>query len=549
MYLRLLICFLLSSGVVACGTTIDDGYDAGPPPPSGQPTELALLTPGSLQLVFGAQADFAVRYTRSDRSPIAGATIDLGLVGRADDSTLTALSVVTDADGVANGSVIAGTHATAFRIRIGAERAADRFIDVSVSDLGFGALSIATRHVGDRPVARRAIHLFADTACDDESVRRAVGVRSGEVLEDDEELEIGALPVGVTYAVVVRGASEAMTDVAYGCVDGLEVVADDVSPVWIEIDDLPLDVSGSYDAVVSLDTSASALHLADGVRAAARPLFDRGDAAFLLDAIDTMLREGGDADAAASIARLRASTELDSDLADALALAGAGPTAALDDLASGLAEQLSRLQVEGELALGMAGLPGWRSRTITLAGDAEIRPPLVLDLRALGVELGGAVRATAVADADALQVRELTVTLPLGQLADLTLDAIARDRGGDDATSLDLLRARGGCEQLQLWAASRDGFSEHCDDACVAAACELALAGLLSAVGDAFDVLDEDRAFVALSGRATLEDLDQDLRPDTLEVPALVGRWTREGATEGDSVSGAAMATRVTALP
>lgn len=214
--------------LVACGPT-ELVVDAGPVADAGGPAgHITIESEPALTLSFGEEATLVARYTR-DGAPVAGVPIRFALEGAAHDATVTALSLQTDAEGRVETSVIAGSVASAFRVRVSGERAAPAYVDVSISNQGFGALVAHAEYDGRRTEAtRRVLSLYSDTSCDPPGGLPGFPDRMA-TLDDPETTEArwGALPAGLSYTLVGRVEGPTGAALATACVDGIEVVRDD----------------------------------------------------------------------------------------------------------------------------------------------------------------------------------------------------------------------------------------------------------------------------------------------------------------------------------
>ncbi|MCC6878104.1 MAG: hypothetical protein IT378_27575, partial [Sandaracinaceae bacterium] len=344
-YLACVLC--LSAGCSGSAIVLDGGPEPDGSLPAGR---LVLESAPSLTLVFGAESEIVVRYEESG-APASGVPLRFGLEGRANDSTLTELTVETDAQGRARASVIAGSVASVFRVRIDAERAASASVDVAVGDLGFGGLLVEAPYSGRREGAvRRVVEIGADLDCG--SLRPGEGSRTMVFTSPSSaELVFPTLPVGPRYAVAARVEGSGGAVLARGCVDAIELVRDQQTRVSITIVDRPLTLAGDYDARVAVTSEPVIALVADVFTAAGETLVAAAGspAALCLDALDRQLDPAGRAFLSTRRAALEAS------LAGDLDAAGEGPEVSLEIARSRLRERLSAITLAGPLGVGDTG--------------------------------------------------------------------------------------------------------------------------------------------------------------------------------------------------
>ncbi len=525
--------------------------DAGGGPP---PTRLVYGGMGSLALRFGERADLVFRYTESDGSPIAGATVSLALEGRAQDSSLAQVSAITDADGRALGTVIAGRTSTAFRVRASAERAAAAYVDVAVGDLGFGTLEVMPAYLGLRALASRQVDLFAEVSCM-EAARAPAADRTFVLDTGDAVATFRALPVGLHYAVRGRALGATGSPLAQGCVDGVTVSADRVTSTRVTLEDLPLDTAGFYRADVLVDDTAPASTVATTARTAglAPVTAAGGDAAFLLDAMDAWLRSTGRTAEADMLAATRASDGIVASLDLRLASGGVGPRSAVEDVSALLARRMDVATIGGALSLGLSAPAGgpstasWNDVTLVFGSGVVTAPHVAMDLVALRIDPRATIMVSPATSPEERSLDSLTLTLPLGALTLALVEAIAHETGG--VGLVDLLMGRGGCDALDRFAAEEPAMGGVCDARCASASCKQALESIATSMMTAISGIDLQRSRLSLSGTLVLADADGDARAETLSSRDLLGAWSSEDGASSDSVSATASATEIPPLP
>jgi len=277
--------------VSACGA--DNGVDGD----SGPTRRPSLVPIGNDQfgLGFGDSATLRVLYSDPDGQPIRGATVTFMLVATPPESdggsTLGGAQSDTDAAGVATLTVTAGAAKAQFRVRAQAPNAAPALFYVAVSDQGFVSLFVLPERLGDRPVTRVEVRLYADIDCaalDPAAPPEAVyppRTFDGYGME----ATFTSLPLDNAYTVLGRATAGGIL-VAAGCA---EIAPAQLLPgaevhLVLPLADLPPTRAPSYAVSSTLDTHA--LIDDDTWRLAACPL---GPAQLLLDcAIDEL--DGGD---------------------------------------------------------------------------------------------------------------------------------------------------------------------------------------------------------------------------------------------------------------
>jgi len=540
-----------ATALLACTSPSGDPIDGGAPghdadtPPAA---ELEVIGEGSITLLFEEQANFEVRYTEADGTPIPDAHVGMALIGRAHDSSLAALETETNEEGVARGRVMAGRTTAAFRIRVSADRAAPVTIDVSVGDAGFGGLHVSTRYEGERPVEERVVAVFAGVTCEEPGLVTGSGDRSHTLADGTEETRFFALPAGIAYAVVSRGMGPAGEMLAYGCTDGVEIAPDEEREADVAMEDLPLVVDGEYEVVTQVGASVPVATLADRLRTAGETaVVDAGgDPALLLDGIDATLRDMGMTAEADALMMERASGDMDATLESQLDAAGVGPIIAVGELAMLLERRMERIGLVGALTVDTSSpdsILSWSMSRVSTrsAGDPD-SARLDVDLAALGFVPMAAVEGTLLLEEDAFDVSRFWVTLPLGTLGIGALSALA-DESRVDGTA-GLMLSSGGCSTLESFAAAQPLIDDACGASCVAQACKGALESLVMPMRDALDALDPARAVITMSGRLELVDEAADRRVDAMSGD-LSGEWRSRDGSDADPVEAALSGARM----
>jgi hypothetical protein len=512
----------------AC-TTVEYRLDGGPSGDAGAAGRIEVLSEPSLALAFGEEDEISVRYTEAG-VPVPGVEIQFALEGRAHDSTLGDLSLVTDENGRARTTLLAGSTSAVFRVRANAERAGAQYVNVSIGNMGFGALRVGAVYEGGRTGAlRRVISVYADIECAPDAELPELADRSS-TLTDDEEAEalFRALPAGLRYAVVGRVVGSEGTTLASDCVDGVEIVRDSEVSVALEFEDRSLVLEGIYEVELSLAPTPETIALADAAGAAGEARIETAgsSAALYLDALDAELRSRGEYATADVLADERLGGAPDESLARRLEEAGVGPLQALWLRVERVRERLSAIELSGPVSVRKEGaglVAGWDDLTISAGavGDPD-RPPLVFSPGEL--ELAPELTLSRPSDEDVLEVDSIRLMLALGRLMESVMLAEAAAFGLDDPAAL--LTEGAGCEIFGGWIAESPALAPSCDDECAHYACVAALSEMLEAARTALGALDEIRNTITIEGVASLEDTDGDLEVEVFTGTDLSGTWS-----------------------
>ncbi len=513
--------------VVACGPTeviVDGG--PGSDASTGPSGRILIESESALTLMYGQSSDVLVRYLEGS-APRSGVELGFALSGNANDADLMSLDVVTGADGRAQTTLVAGSVSSAFRLRVSAERAPPAFVDVSVSDAGFGGLSVTASYEGARAEpARRVITVYAEVGCDPMGGFPASAVARQVTLEDDAETEVvfNTLPSGLSYTVVgvVEGSTGAA--LATACADGVDVAPDAVTPVRLAFIDAALDPAGTY--AIELELSADAFAAVAGRGIDAGVAMGGAGADDFLDALEQELRDRGFVADADGLAAERVSGALTTSLEEQLTAASADPSEALRRFFARLLELFTEVRVGGPLQLGfddtVAATGVWDAQTLEigapLAPDGV--PPIALDPTATGLDLAPVIGVAWLADSDEMEVASLSLALPLASLVSAAMQAAASDVASSPGADL---RDVAGCGVLTSWVAASATLSPVCDAACADAACLSALSVALDAAQTAVTG-EAGLDTITLRGRLRMLDDDGDLTADRVGG-TLAGTW------------------------
>jgi hypothetical protein len=531
-----------------------------PFPPGSR--ELELISDDWLQLDFGETSLLRVRVSDEDGEPIEDAVVTFALAGRSQDSSLAAVSATSDEDGFAENELIAGTMAAAFSVRITTPGAYETFVDVGVSNSGFGTLHVQADYSGARAVAQRVI--FAQAGMDCRRAERMRGDPMVTIGPEEQSAQFIALPASVSYAILAFAESEDGTVVASGCSDAVVVERDDLVTASVAWGDAPLALSGRFRLQADLDAGGPATALGSALRDGAEGVVEtdslgnvdmtHADARFLLDSLDGTLRsedyaeQPGAITLADAIAQDRAmpiGLPPEQSLHSLLAIKDEGAQAVVPRIVQLTADDFEMLRLFVELTAEDAGSElalTWRPLRVEALPAGSDRAPVAIDLSALDEVLAV---ADPLAGRDAIELASVRFELPFGALAAQVLrEVVSFDVAGHGEE----IRTLVGCTALSEWLAAQS-YPQigACDEGCVRAACDRAVTRLVSGAETSLTALDETRPTLTLSGEIELGDTDGDLMVERLNAQMLSGEWESETAGEaGDAVSGAATAEPVT---
>lgn len=519
--------FLVTLGLAACGPTeisVDGGMpdDAGTGGPAGR---IEVESSAVLSLMYGESTEVIARYTEGG-APRAGVEVRFALEGLANDSTLGDLEVLTDGEGRARTTFVAGTVDGSFRLRISADRAPSANIDVSVSDLGFGTIVVDAHYVGNRgDGARRLITVYSGIECDSPDGFPASAVARVASLEDASVRaeEFNTLAVGQTYTVVGEVQGAAGATLATACVDRIEVRNRNRTNVRLLFSDAELIPDGDYDVELSVSADAYGGVAALGVDAGVS-LATTG-ATELLDALEEELRNRSLMMEAEALAAERMTGTPEMELDAELSMRSTDPIEAFRRFFDRLLELLTAVRIGGRLELALDGPTGASAALIpeTLligpSGLPDGPAPLSIDLAAAGLEEAPVLGMTWRGEADEVLVDSLSVALPLTTLLNSAVDVALADSASSPGSGL---RELAGCGALLAWVSGRPELAA-CDSACVDTAYVAALDRSVDAAQGAI-TSEPSLDILTLTGSIQVFDDDGDLGVDRLEG-TLPGTW------------------------
>jgi hypothetical protein len=198
---------------------------------------------GPVTMGYLEQRDFLVTLSDADGNPVVGEPVQVGLVGRADNGSLTPVEFATDGQGQGKVTFVAPDKPLAFQIRF-TSPAADEpaFVQVE-TDPGRFSISATVAYAGKRAFGEIRASIYADIPCAQlASDSPALEFRSAGVLP--AEFSFAGLKAGVAYTVAVSADNESGAVRADACADGL---VPSTTPVTLDLADIALDPSGVFD--------------------------------------------------------------------------------------------------------------------------------------------------------------------------------------------------------------------------------------------------------------------------------------------------------------
>lgn len=506
---------VLLGGCAAADDAREGGDDAG----LEDPYRLTWVDGGAIRMSPGDATSVGVLYVDPDGVPAID-TVSFALVGSAQDASLSSLEAETDANGGATVDLVASSIAASFRLRASAPLAEEIFLDVAVSDSGFGDVLVTPRFVGHREIEARDARLLTGIPCAElDALVLPPGDRSVPVDDAWTPVLLPGLAAGPTYTAVVTG-SVAGSVVAYGCTDGLTVADALQTDAEVVVDDLEPTPSGEYDVHTVIDL----LGVIPGqpstwLEPTRNLLTEEGDpTGYLVARIADYVEATYDADARE---RFLDAMGVDSTLRLALSTPERDPLVHVDAIAADVEAALSQPVLLSTLAIdpmdgAYQALHDVSSIEIPGASiDLEADAPLAF--ADLSVVSQGAASVTFADGSIDIGTHELE--LPLGTIAAAIADRVlpARDGAIDLA---DLVSQRLDCADVAQQMASV-GAGADCDVTCLAAGCLEACVHLASSIQSDLSAADESFSRLVISGHATLLDEGGDLRAEKL----LSGSW------------------------
>ncbi|HEX6240354.1 MAG TPA: Ig-like domain-containing protein, partial [Polyangiales bacterium] len=376
LWLGLLAC------TAACDSALSDAaYTAANLPPGPTLTaRLEIEGDAEVEMVVRHELRLRVRYLDMSGAPLASQPVEFGLSGSAEGASLDKASVRTNADGVAETKLTAGSAVSTFQVRASAADASPLYFDVRVLQAARPTLTLNVVYEGQRKLESRRFSVVGDMDCDKLLNHSTDAVRVAYVLPAAEQ-EIPyqeSLVAGGHYAAFAWGSDDTNSTLATGCANFVaptEASAEDAAlTLTVKLEDLAFSLAPSYDVTLGLDLSVPLAALAARTREAVLELLPETktpEASYLLDLL------GSNVDPSA-----RASLGLDATLAGLLAQSGTGPLAYFQTLSASVREEGSSSSLEGQLAPGTDSAPArfTLTRMVSMRGGKSARE---LDLGAL----------------------------------------------------------------------------------------------------------------------------------------------------------------------
>ncbi|MFT5358346.1 MAG: hypothetical protein ACI9KE_005584 [Polyangiales bacterium] len=510
--LRITSLFFVLILSAACGSITMDEPDGSVPDVMVLETRtLELLSDTRLMLSEGANAEISVRYSDRLGRALGGETLDIALEGNANDSSLEDLEITTGGNGEAMVTVIAGAVASTFRVRVSAEDASAVYVNVSVSDSGFGRLTVTPRYAGERE-GDLGVAVLTGATCDDDRVYeertryRALG--------EATTAEFVGIPAGVPLAIV--GRLDGAELLAAGCVDGVMVEPDATATTTMLLTDFEFRSAGAYETHLRFDLRAlqePAYQALLGARIGVETY-----AQMLLDVVETIFEEMGATD---ELTELRAARErgLDETYAASILEQATGFDVALDAMADEVRSALIEVDIVADLRLG---------ETVMMATRDVLVDEQSLGMVATGFNAPVELRGSVEDGGESLLVERLNIHLSAGALSRALARRSAVDAGFESVVSWVSALAR--CDSLP-------SPIDSCDAECARTVCERSIEVLVDELNLTYSALDEAWAEVRTSGSVRLEDTTGDLVTDTV-LANLEGQWGTEGPAVAVTVDG-----------
>lgn len=524
---------------------------------------IELLTDAPLQLAVGEQAVVQVRLTDVEDAPVADLRVNFALVGQPRDAGLAALDATTNADGIAQNTLIAGENGATFALRISTPGAEDVQIEVAVSGDGFGSLLVSAPYGGRRPVTHRIVAAQPGTLCS--AADWTTFVPSRLIAQDSDSALVDRLPAGLTYAVTAIAESDAQAIVARGCVDGIRVRAGRVTEVSVTFDDAAFQQVGQFSVKAELTATEPARTLANVLQEAAEaaittdddgdPVGANAEARFLLDSLDQALHAQPYAtqtttmQLAAALTDARADSgrtpSLELSLQQRLDGNSTGPLVAIPRIASMARTSLTSMTLFGALTLDPQNSKQpvvWQARRIQAEPTVRGGAPPMLDLA--GLRLAADTSAHFLAGKDKLMLSSVSFRANLGELAVAVLERAVAAVGAGDSEHTDPL----GCTVLGQWLGQQNSLQGHdaCGSECLSDTCNVVMDRIQEAAHSALVALDDTRPNLRLGGTLDMHDDNGDLLADSLSSTMFSGEWLAARDGEPDALKGTLSATALT---
>lgn len=494
-------------------------------------SSLQLESTGSdVSILPGMTVELAVRYRAPTGTEVRGKVVEFALAGMASGASLTPARAATNEFGVATTRLRAGNMAGTLQVRAGSDGVEPVAVQVHVGETVPSDLEVRLDYAGNRGLASYTVTALPGLRCDR---ALSLGVTGPIVhrIEDPREAVSFQLAPGFTASIVAWGSDDTGSRLARGCFELTAPIKEKSESAKLDVnvtlDDLPLRLQGSLDVELAVAATSSAKRCAEtSQRVVQRAVSPSGgiamfvEADYYLDAIAALLESRASSDALAQLKSARASTALSASLAPALSKQAVGPVAVGSALASLFSERGSVVRLVATLE-GTA-LGALRSIEAQSGDGARTLPLGILPTARLNASYDDAMAELAVA--------ELRVELGLGAYGRALLNAV---RNEDAAQFFGALESAGGCrEVVGPWADAQ--LPTICARDCAIAACERAVAELVSDVEAGLLELDASGSALTLAGSVPAHDRTGDGVVDDLGPAPLEGRWSTSDAVSGE---------------
>ncbi|MBT9557446.1 MAG: hypothetical protein IV100_15505 [Myxococcales bacterium] len=290
-------------------TTDTDDPDGTPGPGGvdGQPVaiarEIIILHDQTVPLGLGIQEELVLRAKVIDYevgAPAAELAVNwevienIGQNGATGDGSLAAKQVYTAADGLTENVFRGGLLGEIkYTVRLSAEGADDRFIELYVSDSPTGSIEVNFLYSGPIPLNTIKLRLMPKGYSCGEFL--PTGSFSGALFEKtvlsvSDKPVFDLLAANTHFTVIATAKSPTGALAAAGCRDGVFVVAKTKSPVSLELNVLPLIPTGTYDVdnIFDFSSALGALGTVGEVISGIQTLFNN-PGKFLIDQIKVLV--------------------------------------------------------------------------------------------------------------------------------------------------------------------------------------------------------------------------------------------------------------------
>jgi hypothetical protein len=475
----------MSGGDSSTGDGGDTSRDDG-----GTTRTVRFVETGPVELLYRESYGFTVEVAE-EGGPAVGTRVDLALEN-AQDSSLDSTTLVTGADGLAYGTVVAATVSVSFSVRASLATGEAAYLEFLTNPPRDVRVTLDPHYTGDRRVSSYEVVLTPGATCpaaypgpSEPGTSVTISVPAADpTFSVDRGLLLAALEVSVAGI----DGGEALT---WGCVDTVAVPPAGLPSLVVALIDLPWPRPGTHTTKIELPFATLGSATIDAAFAPFAALLagEVSTGAFILDGIGTALHASGN-DPIRAVLDARRPLDLLDDAAAAVApalTAGPDPLAAIRE---GARTFLGSAWVEGQLDLGEAdgtgnasSLDRWLSLNDGTTGIPFVGP---------GDPLLDSV-ARAIPSSGSLDLRQHEFPLSLGRLVELVLDAqLGAGTGSWTAALSARLAELIPCDAVAAALAVSADLAAVCDAACLAPFCTAWRDGLAAASGGALAAAELD---------------------------------------------------------